>query len=170
MPRLRRQLTLFVPAPARELLEDLRRELDPAQHARIAAHVTLCREDEFSAADVARGGERAATAPPLTLAFGAPERFDGHGVLLRCRDGADAFAALRRAMLARDDVRPHGAHVTLAHPRNPRAPGNTDAALARAPTAFACTFAAIDLIEQVDDGPWRVLAHWPLAAPSRPTA
>lgn len=167
MMAVRRQLTLFVPSPIAAEVEAIRRRLDPVQHALIAAHVTLCREDEFDDGDVAAFGRRAAAAPPITLGFGVPERFDGHGVLLRCCEGADAFVALRRAILGRADVRPHGAHVTLAHPRNPVASGNTDAALGAVPTSIRCAFAAVCLIEQVDRLPWQVVAAYGLGGPGR---
>jgi hypothetical protein len=52
----RTQLTLFVAPPAAEILEPLRRRLDPVQSRLISAHVTLCREDELmnvSAAEIA---------------------------------------------------------------------------------------------------------------------
>ncbi len=88
-------------------------------------------------------------------------------MLLRCCDGADAFAALRRAMLGRVDVRAHGAHVTLAHPRNPVAAGNTDAALLAVPTTIRCAFAAVYLIEQVDRLPWQVVAAYLLGGRAR---
>ena len=45
----RRQLTLFVPHAEAAPIEALRATLDPVQHALIAAHVTLCREDELAA-------------------------------------------------------------------------------------------------------------------------
>jgi hypothetical protein len=51
----------------------------------------------------------------------------------------------------------HGAHLTLAHPRNPRAVGNTEAALAACPPALQIQFTTVALIEQHGAAPWTVL-------------
>lgn len=47
MSTFRRQLSLFVPEPARGPVDAVRQALDPQQHALIPAHVTLCRESEL---------------------------------------------------------------------------------------------------------------------------
>ena len=161
----RRQLTLFVPHAEAAPIEALRAALDPVQHALIAAHVTLCREDELAAlADGALEARLAnGAAAAVTLAFGPAERFDGHGILRGATAGLAEFQALRAHVLGRDDVRPHRPHLTLAHPRNPRAPGN-DLALAHTlANPLVVTFVAATLIEQADGGPWRVLREWALA-------
>ena len=69
---------------------------------------------------------------------------------------------LRRSILARDDARPAQAHITLAHPRNAQAAGNTpeNAAGLHAQTI---SFRVVALIEQRDRGPWSTLATWPLS-------
>ncbi|MBT9489619.1 MAG: 2'-5' RNA ligase family protein [Rubrivivax sp.] len=151
-------------APGRAPLEVLRQRLDPAQAALIPAHVTLCREDELSALDVDALVTRIHTWPhgTLTLAFGAPQRFQGHGVLLPGVQGDDAFQRLRQWLLADPAARVHHAHLTLAHPRNPRAPGNTDAALAGVPTALRLGFAQVALVQQAGAEPWQVLWQAPL--------
>lgn len=169
--QLRTQLTLFVPAPERAPLEALRQRLDPVQAALIPAHLTLCREDEIAAQDADDLIARIRTWPhgPLTLAFGAPQRFQGHGVLLPCVQGADVFQQLRRWLLADPTARQHHAHLTLAHPRNPRAAGNSDAALAGAPTSMHLLFMQVALIQQAGVQAWRVLWQWPLGGNGAPT-
>jgi hypothetical protein len=152
----RLQLTLFAPDEAAAILEPIRRRLDPVQHGLIAAHVTLCREDEL--AETPLTVLQALTQRPaaITLTFGAPVTFDSHGVLLPCIDGSTEFHQLRAAVLGSTAIREQAAHLTLAHPRNPRAPGNTmphEIALA---TPLRITFTAVSLIEQVDGGPWVV--------------
>jgi 2'-5' RNA ligase superfamily len=157
--RVRRQLTLFVPGTAALVIEEVRERVDPVQFGLIAAHVTLCREDEFAdiaVADLRHRLERAALSP-LTLVFGAPMRFDGHGMLLPCLDGTAAFHQLRVALLGRSNVRAHAAHLTLAHPRNPCAPGNIDAAFAQLRSPLTITFPEVALIEQSGAQPWIVL-------------
>lgn len=158
-PRSRRQLTLFVAAPWRSRLNALRRTLDPVQAGLISAHVTLCREDEIDGLSASAIFQRVTSwaAGPLVLSFGPPQRVDGHGVLLPCRDGAASFQPLRRWLLQDPQAREHGAHLTLAHPRNPRAIGNTDAALAACPGGLELRFETVALIEQSESAPWRVL-------------
>ena len=137
----------------------LRLALDPVQTSLIAAHVTLCHEDEIEHIDQSSVLSRAQAWPhgPLSLSFGPPQRFNGHGVLLPCQQGSGQFHSLRQWLLQDQGVREHGAHLTLAHPRNPRAPGNTDVALAACPQRLKLQFAAVALIEQQGSAPWRVL-------------
>ena len=186
MARIRRQLSLFAPEPMRASLDALRATLDPVQHRLIPAHVTLCREDELEAfASGANADELAAAvasaladraewrAPDsLTLVFGTAESFDSHGILLPCIDGDAAFHALRQEILApaigRDALRRPAAHLTLAHPRNPRAPGNSLEAAERLVSPLQLTFGDVHLIEQVGASPWTVLATFPLQ-PAEPS-
>ena len=162
---LRRQLTLFVPAPQRDALETWRQRLDPVQHGRIAAHVTLCREDELARHGEAAWRERVRAwwGGVLTLVWRPAERVDGHGVLLRCEAGQDAFQALRTHVLADPEARSHGAHLTLAHPRNPRSLANDDALLAVLPRFAPVRFEAVSLIEQQGDAPWQTVWTEPLS-------
>lgn len=155
----RRQLTLFVPTTSSAEIESVRRRLDPIQAALIAAHVTLCREDELVDLDVEAMLERVRTwdAGPIRLGFGVPRRFSGHGVLLPCEQGTDDFHRLRQWILDDRGARHHDAHITLAHPRNPRAPTNVDAALAEVPSTLHVTFPSVAVIEQVDGGPWTTM-------------
>ncbi|QJR37276.1 2'-5' RNA ligase family protein [Gemmatimonas groenlandica] len=97
----RRQLTLFVPHAGAGAIEEVRAQLDPVQHGLIPAHVTLCREDELAehAGDVWRDRLAAATVAPVTLTFGAPVSFSGHGVMLPCIAGQPAFHVLRAQVL-----------------------------------------------------------------------
>ena len=160
-PRLRRQLTLFVPPPEGPALDALRARLNPVQAGLIAAHVTLCREDEIALLDWPQLRERLARWPfgALALMFGPAERFHGHGLLRPCTAGQEAFQALRRWVLRDDAARAHPAHLTLAHPRNPVAAGNDEpafAACAKAPP-LRLTLMAVTLIEQAGATAWRRL-------------
>ncbi len=158
----RTQLTLFVPAPHAEVIEAVRRVLDPVQASLIAAHVTLCREDELAGLPASALRERLAGAGRLTLGFGAPVAFDGHGILLPCVRGEREFRALRVKALGRDDARDQRPHLTLAHPRNPRAPGNSLAHASVPSDARVLTFEVACLIRQDDAAPWRVLESFAL--------
>lgn len=157
------QLTLFLTGPPATAVEAVRRALDPIQAALIPAHVTCCREDELADLDDATLAARLATPElaPLALEFGRARSFAGHGVLLPCVAGDAAFRALRARLLG-PGARPAEAHVTLAHPRNPRAPGNLPGAAAGLPLPLACTFASVARIAQSNGAPWRVLATHPI--------
>ncbi|MBK9690824.1 MAG: 2'-5' RNA ligase family protein [Gemmatimonadetes bacterium] len=161
------QLSLYVPPAAATILEAVRRRVDPVQARLIPAHVTLCREDEL--AGLAREVLAARCAEPgrapLTLLFGRPETFHGHGIQLPCIAGEPAYHALRQRLLGGGAIRHAEPHLTLAHPRNPKVPGDTLAIAQSLPEGLSLTFDVARLIEQEPGAPWRVLAAFPLGAP-----
>lgn len=160
---VRRQLTLFVAAADSAALEALRRRLDPVQHGLIAAHVTLCRDAELDDWDGLARRLATLDQAPLTLRFGAPRPFHEHGILVDCIAGAGQFQALRLALLGGGPVAELAPHMTLAHPRNRRAPGNALAAAAAAlPQPLALRFDRCSLIEQHGHAPWQRIADFPL--------
>ncbi len=141
--------------------------MDPVQCALIAAHVTLCREDEIARLDLPTLRHRLSQASPLTLVFAAPRRVDGHGLLLPCVAGAPAFQQLRAQALESNTIRTSDAHITLAHPRNPRAPGNVDERIRALPVPLTVTFPLVALIEQHDARPWVLLESIALTSANR---
>ncbi|WP_396201376.1 2'-5' RNA ligase family protein [Gemmatimonas sp.] len=161
----RRQLTLFVPDAAARAIEAVRARLDPIQHHLIPAHVTLCREDELTgwSADALRQRLADADVAPLTLTFGPAASFAGHGVRQPCIDGEPGFHALRARLLGDRAVRRPEPHLTLAHPRNPRAPHNVAATFADVTAPISLTFTTVCLVEQTGHEPWRVLDTYPLS-------
>jgi hypothetical protein len=65
-----------------------------------------------------------------------------------------------RARILGPSALPLAPHVTLAHPRNPKAPGNSLAdVIAQLPAPLELRFDSLNLIEQSHGGPWRVLAR-----------
>lgn len=165
----RDQLSLFLRGPGADALNACRAVLDPVQARLIPAHVTVCREDELG--ELLSLGTEALAArlqgcPALTLSFGPLERFGGHGVLLPCTAGQSQLDDLRRCLLGRDEVRAQPAHVTLAHPRNPRAPGNTDR-LPTLPPAAPWTLSELRWIRQLNGGVWATLARFSLGPAPR---
>ena len=166
-PPTRVQLSLFVPPPAAAVLEAVRRQVDPVQARLIPAHVTLCREDELDglAPEVLAARCAAPGVSPLELVFGRPEAFHGHGILLPCTAGEPAYRALRERLLGGSAIRRAEPHLTLAHPRNPRVPGDTLAIAQALPDGLSITFGVARLIAQDPGAPWRVLAEYPLGAP-----
>lgn len=165
MTAARLQLTLFVAAPDAAAIEQVRATFDPVQHDLIAAHVTLCREDELLDLERVRRNLAALASPPLEFDVGPAVRFaDGAGVLLPAVGAPTAFDALRRRALAGvvDQPRHHDPHVTLLHPRNATCTDAIFAAIATHALPRRLRFEAITLIEQRDGGRWRALATWPL--------
>ncbi len=160
----RRQLSLYAPSDIAVPLEATRQLLDPVQSRLIPAHVTLCREDELVTITDSQLESRLtdSSLKPITLHFGQPEVFDGHGVLLSCARGEQEFHALREHVLGSRAIRRHSPHMTLAHPRNPRSVGNCPANVARVPQVGAITFSSIHLIEQNADEPWKIIHEFKL--------
>jgi 2'-5' RNA ligase len=147
-------------------VESVRRIMDPVQSRLIPAHVTLCRNEELAEAtnDTLRARLQNAQAGPITLRFGPPERFNGHGMLLGCTAGDHDFRKLREILLGGVSERLERVHITLAHPRNPKAPGNVLANASVLEHGITVTFRMVSLIEQEDQGPWKGLETWELVA------
>jgi 2'-5' RNA ligase superfamily len=160
----RDQLTLFVPPSDSTALDAVRQVLDPIQAELIKAHVTLCREDELagatSASIRARLGDSEVT--QVTLRFGAPERFNDHGILLPCIDGELEFQALRQVVLGKAQVRRQIPHITLAHPRNPRASANTLENALSLGSGRTLIFDVITRIRQRGSSSWQSIEEYPL--------
>ncbi|TXI90452.1 MAG: 2'-5' RNA ligase family protein [Burkholderiaceae bacterium] len=157
---IRYQLSMFVQEAEALEIEAWRRQLDAVQFALISAHVTLVREDELQNLDRLWLHVKTNKLEPLNLVFGAAQRSFEHGVLLPCIDGQSAFHQLRQSILG-DGARDMHAHMTLAHPRNPRSSANTDDILQRIPSPLSFRFARISLIQQIDHAAWQILDQVP---------
>jgi 2'-5' RNA ligase len=155
---------MFVPNGAAVDVEGLRRSLDPVQSLLIPAHVTLCREDELSQMSESELRRRFSQIhlKPVTLRFGRPQTFDGHGILLNCIGGLNDFRLLREHVLGSTTIREQRPHITLAHPRNPKSLGNSLASALRLPEVISIAFTAVQLIEQHGVQPWKVLQQFEL--------
>ncbi|WP_224362884.1 2'-5' RNA ligase family protein [Hyalangium versicolor] len=163
MRELRQQLSLYVPRDASQDIEAVRTIVDPVQHRLIPAHVTLCREDELGDVSVWQARLKAIPFGPLTLSFGEPQTFSGHGLLLNCIAGEDSFRQLREYLLGSKEIRRQSPHLTLAHPRNPKAEGNSIETASRLPPRLQLTFPTLYWIEQERGEPWRILDSWKLS-------
>ena len=162
---MRFQLSMYASSGVSAQLEDLRLLLDPIQSSLIPAHVTLCREEELTTPVLheLRSRLEHARMEQLTLVFGRAEPFGEHGILLPCIHGESQFQALREHVLGRRPLQHQTPHLTLAHPRNPKAPGNDIAHTALLPSEIRIHFNNVRLIEQLDKGPWRVMEMFTLA-------
>lgn len=163
MGEIRSQLSMYVPSDTAKDIEDVRKVVDPIQSSLIPAHITLCREDEVSELSKLKDRLRNIPFKPVTLSFGKPEAFSGHGLLLNCIAGEGEFHFLRQYLLALKNIRNQKPHITLAHPRNPKAAGNSLANTSRLPEIMKITFPTIYLIEQEESGPWRLLEKYELS-------
>ena len=151
----RRQLNLILPEAQRSLVEPIRQELDPKQHALIPAHVTLCRDDELP--DLQQLTQRLERLDPflITMRFGQPQQLTDGCVLLRPTAGIEQFQALRQLILG-TTAREYGAHLTLLHPRNASGIPLNLADVAHDLTGLAVTFNTVTLVEQYGFEPWQV--------------
>ena len=158
----RQQLSMFVPVQAATELEQVRRVVDPVQSSLIPAHITLCREDELRGLPAIRNRLQNLHLPAISLSFAPAEIFYEHGLIMHCIAGEHAFLHLREFVLDSKNIRAQHPHLTLAHPRNPKAPGNSLEVAANLPTPLQLVFPSICLIEQSGDYPWRVLEAYAL--------
>jgi hypothetical protein len=159
MKTTRRQLTLLVPESMASVLEPIRQRMDPVQHRLIPAHVTLCRDEELAGLTTGELSARLAKVVqlPLTLQFGPGESFSEHGVLLPCTAGEESYHRLRVALLRSEGIHHDRAHITIAHPRNPRASANVPSTYEALAVPLSITFTKVSLIEQEAGQAWQIL-------------
>jgi len=156
----RRQLTLFLSTSAGKVFEQIRKKYNPIQHNLIAAHITLCREDELENWAIIEQNLAALQQLPLTIFLEKVERFaDGKGVFIPAKEQQEAFDKLRQAVLkgAIKQPRKHHAHLTLMHPRNSTCTDTTFNKINALSLPQQLVFDTITLIEQENGGVWQKL-------------
>lgn len=155
----RQQLTLFI-NEERELFESVRARYNPVQQVLIAAHITLCREDELLVLPKVLENIRNIRLPqPVTITLGSPERFaEGRGLLLPGAGSNTGFYELRQQVLKGIIVNPRNQHphVTLIHPRNGTCTTGIFAELRQYRFPDRLRFHRISLIGQQGEGPWQI--------------
>ena len=159
------QLTLFVPENVSAAIEEIRSLYNPVQYNLIAAHVTLCREDELLDLEQLQSNLDQIDYPSISVRFGKPERFDkGKGVLLPALDESSSFQELRKAVLNGIIIQPrnHQPHITLMHPRNSTCTAEIMEEIRRKELPSAIAFDHIALIEQLNGGRWKLIRKYPL--------
>lgn len=160
----RLQLSLFVPENSSAAIEEIRSRYNPVQYELIAAHVTLCREDELAPLEAILKNLDQLDFPAFTISFNRPVRFDhGKGLLLPARDNT-VFQGLRKGVLKgiADQPRIHVPHLTLMHPRNSICTDITFNEILHVPLPDSFQFNCISLIEQVNGSVWVTKKEWPL--------
>lgn len=165
MDSKRIQLTLFVPENISATIEEIRRRYNPVQYNLIAAHVTLCREDELIDLEQVQHNLDQPGLSAITIRLGKPVRFDeGKGLLIPALEENTSFRELRKAVLNGIIKEPgnHQPHITLMHPRNSSCTEEIMENICQAALPASVTFDHISLIEQVNGGPWKLIRKYPL--------
>ena len=161
MHRVRHQITLFLPEAASRLVEPIRAVVDPVQATLIRAHVTLVRDDELPQISpkmfTERLGQPIDWTSPLELTFGGPLPSVDHGILMHCTSELTEFQSLRCRLFRELLSKSMNAHITLAHPRNPKAAGNTPQNLRPLANGLTIKFRQLAMIQQTDGQPWVTL-------------
>lgn len=159
MTEIRRQLTLFIPEKE-EAIEKVRAEFNPMQHNLIAAHVTLCREDEIeSVEEIIKNIGFINLNKPILIQFNPIERFANcKGVLIPAKGKNKEFRKLRKLVLGLNKFpREHQPHITLMHPRNSTCNDEIFQQIKNIELPTELYFDTICLIEQKNGGKWTVL-------------
>lgn len=160
------QLTLFIPESKSATIEEIRSRYNPVQHNLIAAHVTLCREDELSSLEAVLKNLEQLDFPAFTIPFSTPIRFDnGKGLLLPALDDS-TFQELRKLVLKRiiNQPRLHAPHLTLMHPRNSTCTDLLYREILAINLPDRLHFNQISLIEQVNGSAWATKKEWLLGS------
>ena len=169
MSHQRRQLTLFVDEKQSAAIESIRQKLNPLQYGLIKAHVTLCREDEIEPIENVLHNLTNQILPKIVICFGGVIRFsDGNGVLLPANDNLHSYRTLRSKILRGiiETPRNNEPHITLMHPRNSTCTDDIFQQISKVILPAVITFEKISLIEQIDQGPWKIIQEFDLNEPA----
>lgn len=156
MPQARRQLSLFLRNNF-EIIENIRAKYNPVQHDLIAAHVTLCREDEIEQLEqIIENIKAIKLGKPISIQFGAVERFDeGKGVFIPAKGENIAYFELRKLVLGASELsKEQQPHITLIHPRNGTCTAEIFAQIQAFDLPTELDFDSIRLIEQKEGSKW----------------
>lgn len=160
----RRQATLYLRGPRQSNIEMIRAKYNPAQARIIAAHVTLCREDEVL--DWEQFQTQLSRVPADRIAVELTfERLirQNNLVFAQATANCQTFDCLRNEVLANENNRPriHQPHLTLIHPRNGICDDRLFAELQTTFEPFSATFDRVTIIEQNGGGKWINLFEHP---------
>jgi hypothetical protein len=159
----RQQLTLFLPSD-QFAIETIRKKFNPIQQSLIAAHVTLCREDEIDPFE--KIVDNLTSLPSLgsiEISFNPVAKFEGgKGVWLPGATNNDAFHNLRRAILRGHISSPRHItpHLTLMHPRNSTCTEDIFAEIKNYTLPTVLVFDSVSLIRQDGKEPWQTIAQF----------
>lgn len=131
------------------------------QASLIAAHVTLCRDDEVLEWSALQDRAHQMSEFEVSLRFGAPVR-EQNLVYLPVVGSTESFDKLRLQVLDDETCRIQEPHITLIHPRNGIC---TDATFEAIQSLFNeelnIAFRELTFIEKIGEQPWRSIQTFP---------
>ncbi len=160
------QLTLFV-THQNDIIERIRLAYNPIQFNLIAAHVTLCREDELDMLEkIIENLQSIRLSRSIKIEFNAVKRFsEGKGVLIPAKKSNVEFDELRKLVLKGITDLPNvqHAHITLMHPRNSTCTDSIFKQIKEFKLPTELNFDEVALIEQSRGGErWKVVRRFPI--------
>lgn len=149
-----------------EAIEKIRETFNPVQFSLIAAHVTLCGEDEIEPLEkVIKNIKSIQLDKPIRIKFGPVERFgEGRGVFIPATAPSNEFHELRGMVLlgmVEFPVNPLP-HITLIHPRNAVCANKIFDHIKEYELPDELHFDTISLIEQRYRERWTIIEQFPL--------
>jgi 2'-5' RNA ligase len=164
MKTKRRQLTLFVNKNDSIEIEEVRKKYNLIQFQIIAAHVTLCREDELLNLKQVIENLEKNDFNKLQMSFEKAIRSSNQkGVLLPAK-GFESFQNLRKNVLNGSIKVPKNLnpHITLLHPRNASLTDEIFNEISEYKFPQKINFSKVSLIEQEIDSKWEILREFDL--------
>lgn len=160
---VRRQLTLFLSEEYSRSIELVRQQFNPIQYELIPSHVTLCYEDEIEDFPPILKNLTSLKEGCITIDFDEVKRFSNdEGVLISASQPHQEYDVLREKILTGvgPKTRNPAPHITLMHPRNSTCTDEIFEELKKLKFALAMKFDQISLIEQVNNGKWKILENF----------
>ena len=159
----RRQLSLFIPEPWGSVVDSVRAQADPVQHALIPAHATLVRDEDVDDWSVVRVRLNLLGPIRMELSVGEVQGCDYDGAYLPLEGPTHEYDRLRQVLLFDQPgcSRTQAPHITLMHPRNRANFGMQFANLKAVKFPPAVTFDQVVMIAQSRGRPWKVVASSP---------
>ena len=161
MNQNRKQLTLFI-EHSNEIIENIRAHYNSEQSNLIAAHITLCSEDELEPIDIIIERIKSINLnKPLRIELNRVKRFaDGKGVLIPASENNEEFKELRKMVLGTEPNNEQFPHVTLMHSRNSTCNDQIFAEIKKMKIPTELFFTRISLIEQKDGEKWNLVNEY----------
>lgn len=161
MTGIRRQLTLFV-SEQKGAIEKVRSQYNPEQYHLIAAHITLCREDEIEPIEqIIENINSIILSQPICIELDHVIRFsEGKGVMIPGKGENISFRKLRKSVLGTGFAKEHHPHITLMHPRNSTCTDEIFEKIKETELPKELFFDTIALIEQNNGGKWSIVKEF----------
>lgn len=159
----RKQLTLFLNEKYSNEIEKIRQKFNPIQASLIKSHVTLCREDEIENISEIIKNLKSLDTKILEIKFDKILRFsEGKGALIAANKNNAEYQNLRKLILenSNSEVRLSEPHITLMHPRNSTCTDEIFEEIIKINFSKSMKFEKISLIEQKNNGIWKVLEEF----------